>query len=117
MRKILIAILILSLPSAVAITVYYYATKKVPTSRTAVGEVSTVAGTGHPGTEDGTRQKASFSDPFGIAVDKRGNVIIADGGESNRIRRITEKGEVQTLAGSTEGFADGYASDAQFNTS
>jgi sugar lactone lactonase YvrE len=116
MRKILIAILILALPSAVAITVYYYATRKAPTSRDALGDVATVAGTGRPGTEDGTRQTASFSDPFGIAVDKRGNVIIADGGESNRIRRITERGEVQTLAGSTEGFDDNYASAAQFNT-
>lgn len=116
MRKILLAILILSLPSAVAITVYYYATKKAPTKRDAVGQVATVAGTGQPGTEDGTRQTARFSDPFGIAVDKRNNVIIADGGQSNRIKKITEKGEVQTVAGSTEGFADGNALEAQFNT-
>ena len=116
MRKILIAILILSLPSAVAITVYYYATKKEPTKRDAVGHVATVAGTGQPGTEDGTRQTARFSDPFGIAVDKRGNVLVADGGQSNRIKKITEKGEVQTVAGSTEGFADGNALEAKFNT-
>ncbi|HKS40849.1 MAG TPA: NHL repeat-containing protein [Blastocatellia bacterium] len=116
MRKILIAILILSLPSAVAIAVYYYATKKEPTKRDAVGQVATVAGTGHPGTEDGARQTARFSDPFGIAVDRRGNVIVADGGQSNRIKKITEKGEVQTVAGSTEGFADGPALEAQFNT-
>ena len=116
MRKLLIAILILSLPSAVAIAVYYYATKKEPTKRDAIGQVATVAGTGHPGTEDGARQIARFSDPFGIAVDKRGNVIVANGGQSNRIKKITEKGEVQTVAGSTEGFADGPALEAQFNT-
>lgn len=116
MRKLLIAILILSLPSAVAITVYYYATRKEPTKRDAVGQVATVAGTGQPGTEDGARQTARFSDPFGIAVDKRNNVIVADGGQSNRIKKITDKGEVQTVAGSTEGFADGPALEAQFNT-
>jgi sugar lactone lactonase YvrE len=116
MRKILIAILILSLPSAVAIAVYYYAIRKEPTKRDAVGQVATVAGTGQPGTEDGMRHTASFSDPFGIAIDKRGNVIVSDGGQSNRIKRITEKGEVQTVAGSTEGFADGDALEAQFNT-
>jgi len=116
MRKLLTAILILSLPSAVAIVVYYYATKKEPTKRDAVGQVATVAGTGQPGTDDGARQTARFSDPFGIAIDKRGNVIVADGGQSNRIKKITEKGEVQTIAGSTEGFADGNALEAQFNT-
>lgn len=116
MRKILLAILILSLPSAVAIAVYYYAIKKEPTKRDAVGEVATVAGTGQPGTEDGWRHTASFSDPFGIAFDKHSNVIVADGGQSNRIIRITEKGEVQTIAGSTEGFADGSALEARFNT-
>jgi sugar lactone lactonase YvrE len=116
MRKILIAILILSLPSAVAVAVYYYAVRKAPTNRAAVGEVATVAGTGQPGTADGMRHTAGFSDPFGIAFDKRNNVIIADGGQSNCIKRITEKGEVQTIAGSTEGFADGPALEAQFNT-
>jgi sugar lactone lactonase YvrE len=116
MRKLLAAILILSLPSAVAITVYYLATRKAPTSREAQGDVATVAGTGYPGTEDGFRNTASFSDPFGVAVDKHGNVIIADAGQSNRIRRINERGEVKTIAGSTEGFADGFALEAQFNT-
>ena len=43
-------------------------------------------------------------------------MIVADGGQSNRIKKITEKGEVQTIAGSTEGFADGNALEAQFNT-
>src|ERR1044072_2993962 len=116
MRKLLIAILILSLPSAVAIAVYYYATKKEPTKRDAVGQVATVAGTGQPGIEDGARQTARFSDPFGLAGDKRGNVSGADGGQSNRKKKITEKGEVKTVASSTECFADGPALEAKFNT-
>src|ERR1051325_7068448 len=116
MRRVFIAVLILSLPSLVAVTVYYYATKKTPTRRDGVATVATVAGTGHPGTEDGTRQTASFSDPFGIAIDKNGNVMVADAGDSNRIKRISAQGEVQTIAGSSEGHADGAATQAQFNT-
>jgi len=49
-------------------------------------------------------------------VDKQGNVIVADGGQSNRIRRVTVDGKVHTIAGATEGFADGNALEAQFNT-
>jgi DNA-binding beta-propeller fold protein YncE len=116
MRRIFIAVLILSLPSVVAITVYYYAIKRTPTRRDSIGTVATVAGTGHPGLEDGTRQTASFSDPFGIAVDKNGNVMVADAGDSNRIKRISAQGNVETLAGSSEGNADGPAPLAQFNT-
>lgn len=116
MRKALTAILILVLPSAVAIAVYYYATKRPPTNPDAAGSVATVAGTGHPGIEDGVRNTASFSDPFGVAVDRRGNVIVTDGGQGNRVRIITEKGVIRTIAGSTEGFADGSALEAQFNT-
>jgi streptogramin lyase len=89
---------------------------KIPTNRQAVGRTSTLAGTGSPGVEDGVSRQAAFSDPFGVAVDSSGNVIIADGGASNRIRRITVQGNVETIAGSDEGFADGNAREAQFNT-
>jgi sugar lactone lactonase YvrE len=116
MRKPILALLILLIPSLVAITVYYFVTKKIPTNREAVGDVATLAGAGRPGVEDGKSQAAAFSDPFGVAVDNRGNVIIADAGESNRIRRITPKGDVVVMAGSDEGFKDGSPSEAQFNT-
>src|SRR5215208_279677 len=106
MRKPIIALLILLIPSLVAVAVYYLVTKRIPTSRAVVGDVATLAGAGRPGVEDGKSQAAAFSDPFGIAVDNRGNVIIADAGESNRLRRITPKGEVVVMAGSGEGFKD-----------
>ena len=116
MRRIVIAILVLVLPTTTAIVVYLLARKATPTNRQAVGLVTTIAGSGAPGVDDGTALTARFSDPFGLAVDKRGNVIVADGGQSNRIRRVTTEGKVETIAGSSEGFADGKALEAQFNT-
>jgi sugar lactone lactonase YvrE len=116
MRRVLIAVLILALPTATAVFVYFFVTKLPPTNRQALGQVTAIAGTGSPGLNDGAAKSASFSDPFGIVVDKRGNVIVADGGESNRIRRISVDGKVHTIAGSAEGFADGNALQAQFNT-
>src|SRR5712692_489287 len=116
MRRILLAVLILILPTATAIVVFLIVNKRVPTNRNAIGLVTTIAGAGQPGVQDGGALSASFSDPFGIAVDRRGNLYVADGGESNRIRRLTPEGKVETVAGSTEGFADGNASEARFNT-
>lgn len=116
MRRILLALLILVLPTATALVVYLVVNKKVPTSRDAMGSVTTIAGAGHSGVEDGPARSASFSDPFGVAVDRRGAVFVSDGGEGNRIRRITTDGNVETIAGSTEGFADTDAHHAQFNT-
>jgi DNA-binding beta-propeller fold protein YncE len=89
---------------------------KIPTPRHALGQVSTLAGAGFTGIENGQAKQAAFSDPFGIAVDSDGNVIIADAGECNCIRRITPKGQVEIIAGSEEGFADGKAGEAKFNT-
>jgi hypothetical protein len=115
MRKLLIAIFTLALLSAVAFFAYRYITKPKPTNRQAVGLVTTYAGTGAPGSADGARDAASFTDPFGIAVDRRGNVIVSEGA-TNRIRLITPQGEVKTIAGASEGYGDGPAAEAQFNT-
>ena len=116
MRRILIALLILILPTTTAVLIYLAIGKIPPTNREATGRVTTIAGSGSPGVEDGAALSASFSDPFGVAVDRRGNVIVADGGQSNRIRRVTVDGKVATIAGSSEGFADGNALQAKFNT-
>lgn len=116
MRRILLAVLILFVPTATAVVVYLAVTKKVPTNPQATGSVVTIAGAGYSGIEDGPARSASFSDPFGVAVDKRGAVYVCDGGDSNRIRRITTDGKVETIAGSTEGFEDSDAHHAKFNT-
>ena len=57
-----------------------------------------------------------FADPFGVAVDRKGNVYVADAGEHNRIRRIGADGVVSDLAGGREGRADGTGSAAAFHT-
>src|SRR6476660_2913807 len=99
MQRIVIAVLILVLPTATAVLVYLFVSKAMPTNREDIGLVTTIAGSGSPGVEDGSALSATFSDPFGIALDKRGNVIVADGGQSNRIRRVTVEGNVETIAG------------------
>ena len=59
---------------------------------------------------------STFSDPFGVAVTADGTIYVADAGESNRIRKLSPDGNVTTLAGNTEGFADGAGAAASFNT-
>ena len=78
--------------------------------------VLTIAGDGAPGTVDGSAVTARFSDPFGIATADDGTIYVADGGDSNRIRRLTDDGLVTTVAGGEEGFADGLGSAARFHT-
>jgi len=99
MRKIIIAVIVLVvLGSATAFLVYRYKNKPVPTPIGWKANVTTIAGDGSP---------LVLSDPFGVAVAADGTIYIADAGESNRIRKISASGNVTTLAGGSEGFADG----------
>ena len=108
MRKLLIIIpLLLIAGSAAAYIVFRLTRKPLLTPRAWSAHVLTIAGDGSP---------TSFSDPFGIAVAQDGTVYVADAGESNRIRKIAPDGSVTTLAGGSEGFADGSGAQASFNT-
>ena len=51
------------------------------------GTVSTLAGSGHPGSIDGVGATASFNSPLGVAVDAAGNLLVADC-DNHRIRRL-----------------------------
>ncbi|CAN7388137.1 NHL repeat-containing protein [Pseudoduganella sp. LjRoot289] len=92
-----------------------------PAGRTAkfwAARITTLAGDGTPGAAEGNMPLtvARFSDPYGVAVDAAGSIYIADAGENNRIRKLTPGGATSTLAGGKEGFADGPAAQAMFNT-
>lgn len=83
--------------------------------RIAAGTVTTHAGTGTPGYEDGPPGAAQFSGPAGLVVDPQGNLFVSDTG-NNCIRRIAKDGTVTTVAGTLNpGFMDGYGATARFN--
>eukprot|EP00976_Prorocentrum_cordatum_P105932 1194356-Prorocentrum_minimum.AAC.3 len=80
------------------------------------GLVSTIAGTGEQGHRDGASTARARSDgPCGVAVDRDGNIIVADS-NNHCIRKISPQGLVSTLAGTgVEGHQDGEGTAAQFN--
>jgi len=64
---------------------------------------------------NGPGKYASFHLPTGLAVDLIGNIYVADTG-NNVIRRVTQDGNVSTVAGSGQpGFKEGKREKASFN--
>lgn len=58
---------------------------------------------------------AKFHTPSGLAIDKKGNLYVADTG-NHVIRKIEPNGKVSTVAGNGQaGYRDGAAAQAQFN--
>ncbi len=82
---------------------------------TPTGAVTTLAGlAGSAGYVNTNGSAARFYAPFGVAVDRAGNVYVADT-RNNAIRKVTAAGAVTTLAGGTFGSKDGTGIAAQFN--
>jgi DNA-binding beta-propeller fold protein YncE len=77
------------------------------------GEVKLLAGVeNQSGFADGAASAALFNAPVGVAVDQSGKVFVAD--TYNDKIRVIENGQVRTVAGTEQGFADGV--QAKFNT-
>ena len=81
---------------------------------TPAGFVTTLAGSGRKGLQDGVADAARFSAPTGLAVDASGNVFVADS-NNNRIREITPAGFVTTLPGTGVRLPTGIAVDPSGN--
>ena len=64
------------------------------------GNISTIAGNGVRGFsgDGGNALLASLNNPQGVAVDKLGNIYIADAG-NHRVRRVSADGTITTIAG------------------
>ena len=77
--------------------------------------VTSYAGAGPDGSNDGAAAIARFSGPDGVAVDGSENVYVADGANYT-LRKITPDGTVSTLAGMAgqRGTTDGQGSAARF---
>ena len=70
------------------------------------GTITTIAGTGKLGFsgDGGTAIQAKLFYPTGIAVDRVGNVYIADRG-NGRVRKVTPGGKITTIAGNGNKYA------------
>ncbi len=76
--------------------------------------VSTLAGSGLIGLQDGTLKEARFNTPRALALDGQGTIYVADQ-ENHAIRKISPDGSVSTLAGDgTPGYTNGQGSQARF---
>jgi sugar lactone lactonase YvrE len=83
---------------------------------TAGGVVSTLAGDGNAGFQDGPGNQAEFHDVAGIAVDQQGNVYVSED-RNQRIRKIAPSGMVSTLAGNgVNDYVDGLGTNAEFSS-
>ncbi len=88
------------------------ATKVAPNLQKATYDWTTLAGSGLPGSVNGTGLAAQFNNPSSIAMDGLGNIYVADT-NNHAIRKVTQTGVVTTVAGSLgaqgQGSVDGSA--------
>ncbi len=82
---------------------------------TSSGNVTTLAGrSGSVGSQNGIGADASFYSPLDIAVDKAGDLLVAD---DNALRKIDRDGVLTTIAGLAgfAGYQSGAGSGARFS--
>jgi sugar lactone lactonase YvrE len=79
------------------------------------GVVTTLAGNGTLGYQDGTGKQAMFYSPLDVVIDSHGDLIISDS-KNHRIRKVTTQGVATTLAGNgSTSYADGTGTAAMIN--
>ncbi|HEY0504007.1 MAG TPA: NHL repeat-containing protein [Lysobacter sp.] len=125
-RNAWLLLVVVATAAALAATVLIEPSRRADVARVALGPAPTpvgwpghlqlLAGDGVQGLRDGAAAQARFADPWGVAVARDGTVVVADAGDSNRIRAIRRDGSVATLAGGGEGFVDGVGVAARFHT-
>ena len=101
-------------PTGIAIDAngnFYVTDDKSIRKITPAGVVTTFTGLSNSGSADGPLATASFDDLQDIHILENGDMYLID---DHKIRKISG-GMVSTLAGSTQGFADGTGTAAQFN--
>ena len=76
--------------------------------------VTTLAGSGSMGRDDGAGSSARFSNPYGLTYDAQNKKLYIADSLSNRIREVATDGMVRTIAGAGEGRKDGTGADALF---
>ena len=83
---------------------------------TPTGVVTTIAGNGTAGSADGIGRAAQFNRIYGIALDRTAGILYVSDYGNHLIRKVVlATGQVTTLAGSTQGFADGIGTAAKFS--
>jgi len=78
------------------------------------GTVSTLAGSGDSGYQEGVGTSAKFDSPTDICVGHDGAFYVTDT-DNHAIRRVDHDGTTSTFAGGTDGYADGNLSQAKFS--
>jgi DNA-binding beta-propeller fold protein YncE len=82
----------------------------------ATGVVTVLAGSSMSGSADGMGTLATFNAPRGIALSPDGTFALIADQSSWRLRRLdVNSARVTTLAGSSQGFADGTGTNAMFS--
>ncbi|MES2388447.1 MAG: T9SS type A sorting domain-containing protein [Bacteroidota bacterium] len=77
--------------------------------------VITTAGSGEPGSDNGSALSSQFNNPNAVIFDRQGNMLVSDF-VNHVIRKISPAGNVSTLAGTgEEGNANGPGNTAKFN--
>lgn len=82
---------------------------------TAAGVVSTFAGSGAAGRSDAVGTAATFNQPYGIVIDKSGNLYVSEV-NNHDIRKIAADGTVTTYVGNGQtGFVNGTGTAVRLN--